>query len=91
MQDVLGVLEGKATFDGPTYARSLRVAEHDGRIYIDLADDALPMPLATHVGFGPPGFFHQERQGRLLLAPRFQLVADRTGAWHQGHQAEALL
>ncbi len=44
MQDVLGVLEGKATFEGPSYARCLRVAGHDGRIYIDLADDAWRCP-----------------------------------------------
>jgi hypothetical protein len=58
---------------------------------LDLANDAWAMPLATHVVFGPPGFFHQERQGGGLLAPRFQLLAHRTGAWHEGHHAEPLL
>src|SRR5262249_32209915 len=58
---------------------------------LDLADDALPMPPATPVVLGPPGFFHHERQGGLLLAPRFQLLAHRTAAWHQCHQADTLL
>ncbi|MFO0824467.1 MAG: bifunctional DNA primase/polymerase [Gemmataceae bacterium] len=39
VQDVLTTLEGVATFDGPVHPRHLRVAGHDGRIYLDLADD----------------------------------------------------
>ncbi|MSR55051.1 MAG: hypothetical protein EXS09_17440 [Gemmataceae bacterium] len=39
MQDVLNTLEGMAMFDGPEYPRHIRIADHAGRIYIDLADD----------------------------------------------------
>jgi hypothetical protein len=38
IQDALGVLEGKALFDGVEHPVHVRTAEHDGRIYLDLAD-----------------------------------------------------
>ncbi|MCH7554118.1 MAG: hypothetical protein IIC82_08995, partial [Chloroflexi bacterium] len=37
-QDALGVLEGKAVFDGEQHELHLRMAEHDGNYYIDLGD-----------------------------------------------------
>jgi hypothetical protein len=36
VEDALGVLEGRARFDGPEYTVHIRVAEHGGRIYFDL-------------------------------------------------------
>jgi hypothetical protein len=33
------VLEAQAQFDGPQRNVSVRLAEHDGRIYVDLADE----------------------------------------------------
>jgi hypothetical protein len=39
VQDALGVLEGKAVFEGPECPVSLRLAEHGGNIYVDLADE----------------------------------------------------
>jgi hypothetical protein len=36
---VLNVLEAQAQFDGPQRKVSLRLAEHDGLIYLDLADE----------------------------------------------------
>jgi hypothetical protein len=36
--DALGVLEGKALFDGPECSVHVRVAEHQGKIYLDLCD-----------------------------------------------------
>jgi hypothetical protein len=39
MQDALGVIEGKALFDGDEREVHVRVAVHDGCIYIDLAND----------------------------------------------------
>lgn len=39
-QDALGVIEAKALFDGPETAVHVRVAEHDGRTYVDLGDPA---------------------------------------------------
>jgi hypothetical protein len=38
VQDGLGVLEGKACFEGVERAVHVRLAEQDGRIYFDLAD-----------------------------------------------------
>jgi DNA polymerase I-like protein with 3'-5' exonuclease and polymerase domains len=39
MQDALGVLEGKALFDGAEREVFLRSALHGGKIYLDLGDD----------------------------------------------------
>lgn len=39
LQDALAVLEGKALFDAPIHDVGVRVAEHEGAIYVDLADD----------------------------------------------------
>jgi hypothetical protein len=38
VQDALGVLEGKALFDGAEHPVHLRTAERDGALYLDLAD-----------------------------------------------------
>jgi hypothetical protein len=38
VQDALGVLEGKALFKGTEIPVYVRLAEHDGAIYLDLAD-----------------------------------------------------
>jgi 5S rRNA maturation endonuclease (ribonuclease M5) len=40
MQDALGVLTGMALFDGGEHPVAVRLAEHDGAIYLDLADEA---------------------------------------------------
>lgn len=39
LQDAINVLAGRAKFDGPEYPVAVRLAEHDGAIYLDLADD----------------------------------------------------
>jgi len=39
MQDAIGVLEGKAKFDGEAHSVHVRIAMHDELIYIDLCDD----------------------------------------------------
>ena len=39
LTDALGVLEARALYDGPTLPVFTRVAESDGRIYLDLGDD----------------------------------------------------
>jgi hypothetical protein len=39
IQDALGVLEGKALFDGPEVPVYTRLAEHNGVIYLDLANE----------------------------------------------------
>jgi hypothetical protein len=40
VQDALGVLEGKALYESPTHPVHVRIAEHDGTIWLDLANDA---------------------------------------------------
>jgi hypothetical protein len=39
IQDALGVLEGKAVFDGDEYPVYTRLAEHNGALYLDLANE----------------------------------------------------
>jgi len=38
LQDSIGLLAARAQFDGPERPLAVRVAEHDGKIYIDLCD-----------------------------------------------------
>ena len=40
IQDALGVLEGKALYDGPEFPVYTRLAEHNGVIYLDLGNTA---------------------------------------------------
>jgi hypothetical protein len=47
----LDLLEARAQFDGPERTVHVRVAEHDGRIYLDLADQAW-----RAVEIGPDGW-----------------------------------
>jgi hypothetical protein len=54
------------------------------------AEHALAVPLAARFVLGTPRLFHEEGQSWWLRAPRVQGLAHRTGAWHQGHQAQAL-
>jgi hypothetical protein len=39
IRSTLDLLEARALFDGPQHAVHVRVAEHGGRIYLDLADE----------------------------------------------------
>src|SRR6516165_4438646 len=39
VNSALNLLEARAQFDGPMRAVHIRVAEHDGRVYLDLADE----------------------------------------------------
>jgi hypothetical protein len=60
MQDALGLLEARAQFDGPETEVYVRVAGHDGAIYVDLANAAweaaeITPAGADGVGRGPPG------------------------------------
>ena len=40
INDALGVIEAHALFDGPTLPVFVRVAGHDGRVYLDLGDSS---------------------------------------------------
>jgi hypothetical protein len=51
VQDALGVLEGKALFDGPTHAVSVRLAPDDDAIILDLGNDAWQVVRITSAGW----------------------------------------
>ncbi len=51
IQDAIGVLEGKALFDGREYPVHLRLAEHEGNIYIDLCDTAWRVVEISQTGW----------------------------------------
>ncbi len=90
--DALSVLEGKALFDGPELPVHVRVAEHCGRVYLDLCD-----PEWRVVEVGPGGWrlvaeapvrfrrtrgmlaLPEPRRGSLDDLRRFVNVADANG------------
>jgi hypothetical protein len=51
IQDAMGVLEGKASFDGREYPVHLRLAESKGKLYIDLVDAAWRVVEITPTGW----------------------------------------
>jgi hypothetical protein len=73
LQDALAVLEGKALFDAPIHDVGVRVAEHDGAIYVDLADDHWQAVRVDAEGWqvvaNPPVRFRRPAGMRELAAP----------------------
>jgi hypothetical protein len=73
MSDALAVLEARARFDGAEHPVFLRVAEADGRIYIDLANDAWEAVEISsrgwHVITEPPVRFRRTNGMRPLPHP----------------------
>jgi len=59
----LNALEAQAQFDGPQHKVSVRLAEHDGLIYLDLADE-----FWRCIEIGPNGW-------RIAEAPRSSFAA----------------
>lgn len=70
MQDALDVLAGRAVFEGKMRQTSVRVAEHEGAVYLDLADDQWRSVRVTAEGWeidpNPPVKFLR-RPGALPL------------------------
>lgn len=70
VQDALGVLEGKALFDNPEYPVFSRLAEHEGSIYLDLANKPWESVEITPAGWRvvatPPVKFRRAK-GMLAL------------------------
>lgn len=72
-QDALGVLYGRARFDGETREVHTRIAAHEGALYVDLADDAWRIVQITAEGWsiiasaGAP--FRFRRTGGMLPLP----------------------
>lgn len=88
----LNVLEAQAQFDGPEHQVCVRIAEQDGRIYLDIADEfwrvadnAQPCgPSSTHrVGTGSSV---NQAPGRSQAATNFAMrpmtsASAKSGAW----------
>jgi len=51
LQDALGLLEARAQFDGPEREVYVRVAEHGGNIYVDLANEGWESVEITAAGW----------------------------------------
>ncbi|MDP9474951.1 MAG: DNA polymerase [Actinomycetota bacterium] len=70
LQDALGVLEAKALFEGEEHPVYVRVAEHEGAVYVDLTNEAWEAVKITPEGFevvsDPPVRFRR-RKGMLAL------------------------
>ncbi len=73
MKEAIGVLEAKAKFVGPTIRVFTRVAEHEGNVYIDLADEDRTVVEITPAGWGlvddAPVKFRRAKGMRALPAP----------------------
>jgi hypothetical protein len=90
VQDAIGALEGKAIFDGPEHGIFVRVAGHDGSIFIDLANPTWQAvevsPRGWRIVNDPPVKFRRARAmlplptpikgGRIADLRRFINVAD---------------
>lgn len=57
-------------------------------LHLHRPHDALPMPASGRFRLGPPRFLSQQRQGELLLAPRFEGLPYGTGAWDECDQGD---
>ena len=51
LADAMGVLEATAQFDGPEHSVHVRIAEKDGNIYLNLADDQCRVVEITSSGW----------------------------------------
>ena len=72
INSALDLLEARAQFEAPRRAIYLRVAEHDGRIYLDLADE-----LWRAVEIGPEGWqSHQLPAGQIPQGCRHAATSD---------------
>jgi hypothetical protein len=73
VQDALGVLGGKALFEGEEHPVCTRLAEHDGAIYLDLADPEWQVVKVTAHGWEviteAPVKFRRARGMMPLVAP----------------------
>lgn len=73
IQDAIGVLEGKAIFDGAELPVFLRIAEQDGKIYLDLANSKWEVveitPEGWHVVANSPVKFRRVRGLLALPSP----------------------
>jgi hypothetical protein len=81
MQDALGVIEGKAIFEGEIHDVHIRVAEHDGAIYIDLCNATWQVVEITVAGWrviadSPVRFRRAKAMGKLPIPVKGGSVHD---------------
>jgi 5S rRNA maturation endonuclease (ribonuclease M5)/energy-coupling factor transporter ATP-binding protein EcfA2 len=73
LSDALSALAGRARFEGPEYPTFVRIAEHDGAIYLDLADEHWRAVRVTGDGWSvvtdPPVRFRRSRGMQPLPVP----------------------
>jgi 5S rRNA maturation endonuclease (ribonuclease M5)/energy-coupling factor transporter ATP-binding protein EcfA2 len=73
LSDALSALAGRARFEGPEHSVFLRIAEHDGAIYLDLADEHWRAVRVTSDGWSvvadPPVRFRRPRGMQPLPVP----------------------
>ena len=96
LQDAIGVLESRALFEGSTHQVHVRFAEHNGTIYLDLANERWEAVRITSEGWevtaAPPVKFRRPSGMLALLSPtkngsvatlrRFlNLASDRQSDW----------
>jgi hypothetical protein len=96
VQDALGVLEGKALFDGAEHPVYTRLAAHDDAIYLDLADEQWRAIAITASGWrvtdAPPVKFRRARGMLPLPVPtRGGTLSDLTPFVNLGSEADRIL
>jgi hypothetical protein len=73
VQDAIGALEGKAIYDGPEYSVFVRVAEYQGRTFIDLSNSSWQAVEVDDRGWrivnGPPVKFRRSKAMLPLPTP----------------------
>jgi len=73
IRQALNVIEAKAVFDGPEMKLSLRVAEHDGAFWYDLANEAWQVVKITPDGWevvdNPPILFRRFKNTAAQVLP----------------------
>jgi energy-coupling factor transporter ATP-binding protein EcfA2/5S rRNA maturation endonuclease (ribonuclease M5) len=73
LSDALSALAGRARFEGPEHSVFLRIAEHDGAIYLDLGDEHWRAVRVTSDGWSvvtdPPVRFRRPRGMQPLPVP----------------------
>jgi hypothetical protein len=74
ISQAMGVIEAKACFDGPEHKLSLRVAEHNGAFWYDLADAGWRAVKITPEGWqvvdSPPVLFRRYKNTAPQVEPR---------------------
>lgn len=73
LQDCLNIIEGKARFEGAEYEVFIRVAQHNGKIYVDIGDDTWKAVEIDSKGWrvveNPPVRFRRTKGMKSLAYP----------------------